>query len=158
MTMLAIRKYEETDWERLQAIHDAARRNELALAGLEAAFLPLAEAADREGLFDYQVAVAELDGEAAGFAAYSEEEVAWLYVDPAMGRRGVGRALGRYALERMGRPAAVEVLRGNEPALALYRSLGFQEKETVTGRMPGNEAFTVTVRCLTLEDQPPEER
>ncbi len=25
MTMLAIRKYEETDWERLQAIHDAAR-------------------------------------------------------------------------------------------------------------------------------------
>ena len=136
MTMLAIRKYEETDWERLQAIHDAARRNELALAGLEAAFLPLAEA--------------------AGFAAYSEEELAWLYVDPAMGRRGVGRALGRYVLERMGRPAAVEVLRGNEPALALYRSLGFREKETVTGRMPGNEAFTVTVRCLTLEDQPPE--
>ena len=100
--------------------------------------------------------MAELDGEAAGFAAYSEEELAWLYVDPAMSRRGVGRALGRYALERMGRPASVEVLRGNEPALALYRSLGFREKETVTGRMPGNEAFTVTVRCLTLEDQPPE--
>ena len=115
MTMLAIRKYEALDWERLQAIHDAARRNELALAGLEAAFLPLAVAAEREGLFDYQVAVAELDGEAAGFAAYSEEELAWLYVDPAMSRRGVGRALGRYALERMGRPAAVEVLRGNEP-------------------------------------------
>ena len=33
----------------------------------------------------------------------------------------------------MGLPAAVEVLRGNEPALALYRSLGFREKETVTG-------------------------
>ena len=41
-------------------------RNELALAGLEAAFLPLAVAAEREGLFDYQVAVAELDGERQG--------------------------------------------------------------------------------------------
>ena len=110
MTMLAIRKYEETDWERLQAIHDAARRNELALAGLEAAFLPLAEAAEREGLFDYQVAVAELDGEAARFAAYSEEGLAWLYVDPAMNRRGVGRALGRYTCSNSplaGRPAAI---------------------------------------------------
>lgn len=150
--MITIRGYETRDWERIQAIHDEARRRELALAGLEAAFLPLAVAAEREGLFDYQLAVAELDGAVAGFAAYTEEELAWLYVDQAMGRRGVGRALARHALERAGRPVSVEVLQGNEPALALYRSLGFRDVETATGHMPGNEAFSVTVHCLTLEE------
>ena len=150
--MITIRGYETRDWERIQAIHDEARRRELALAGLEAAFLPLAVAAEREGLFDYQLAVAELDGAVAGFVAYTEEELAWLYVDPAMGRRGVGRALARHALERADRPMSVEVLQGNEPALALYRSLGFRDVETVTGHMPGNEAFSVTVHCLTLEE------
>ena len=150
--MITIRGYETRDWERIQAIHDEARRRELALAGLEAAFLPLAVAAEREGLFDYQLAVAELDGAVAGFVAYTEEELAWLYVDQAMGRRGVGRALARHALERAGRPMSVEVLQGNEPALALYRSLGFRDVETVTGHMPGNEAFSVTVHCLTLEE------
>lgn len=150
--MITIRGYETRDWERIQAIHDEARRRELSLAGLEAAFLPLAVAAEREGLFDYQLAVAELDGAVAGFVAYTEEELAWLYVDQAMGRRGVGRALARHALERAGRPMSVEVLQGNEPALALYRSLGFRDVETVTGHMPGNEAFSVTVHCLTLEE------
>lgn len=150
--MITIRGYETRDWERIQAIHDEARRRELALAGLEAAFLPLAVAAEREGLFDYQLAVAELDGAVAGFVAYTEEELAWLYVDQAMGRRGVGRALARHALERADRPMSVEVLQGNEPALALYRSLGFRDVETVTGHMPGNEAFSVTVHCLTLEE------
>lgn len=150
--MITIRGYETRDWERIQAIHDEARRRELALAGLEAAFLPLAVAAEREGLFDYQLAVAELDGAVAGFVAYTDEELAWLYVDQAMGRRGVGRALARHALERAGRPMSVEVLQGNEPALALYRSLGFRDVETVTGHMPGNEAFSVTVHCLTLEE------
>lgn len=150
--MITIRGYETRDWERIQAIHDEARRRELALAGLEAAFLPLAVAAEREGLFDYQLAVAELDGAVAGFVAYTEEELAWLYVDQAMSRRGVGRALARHALERAGRPMSVEVLQGNEPALALYRSLGFRDVETVTGHMPGNEAFSVTVHCLTLEE------
>ena len=150
--MITIRGYEQGDWERVQAIHDEARRRELALAGLEAAFLPLAVAAEREGLFDYQLAVAELDGAVAGFAAYTEEVLAWLYVDQAMSRRGVGRALARHALERAGRPMSVEVLQGNEPALALYRSLGFRDVETVTGHMPGNEAFSVTVHCLTLEE------
>ena len=98
MGLIAIRGFREADWPRLQAIHDAARMDELRLAGLEGAFLPLSVAAQREGLFEYALRVAELDGTAAGFAAFTPDELAWLYVDPALARRGVGRALVEDAL------------------------------------------------------------
>ena len=148
---MEIRPYRDADWPRLRAIHDAARQNELALAGLSDAFLPLEVAAQREGLFDYTLRVAELDGQIAGFAAFTEEELAWLYVDPALARRGVGRALVAHALSEMSRPVSIEVLAGNTPALALYESCGFHPTETLSGSMPGNEAFAVTVHVLELD-------
>lgn len=147
---IEIRPYRDSDWPRLCAIHDAARKNELALAGLSDAFLPLEVAAQREGLFDYALRVAELDGQPAGFAAFTQDELAWLYVDPALARRGVGRALVEYALSEMGRPVSIEVLAGNAPALALYEGCGFCRTETLTGKMPGNEDFSVTVHVLEL--------
>ena len=151
MRLVTIRDYRESDWPRLQAIHDAARMDELRLAGLEGAFLPLSVAAEREGLFEYALRVAELDAAAAGFAAFTGDELAWLYVDPALSRRGVGRALVMDALERMERPASIEVLEGNVPALKLYRSCGFREEGTASGQMPGNETFSVTCRVLRLD-------
>ena len=66
---ISIRPYREQDFQRLCEIHDPARRNELELAGLSAAFLPLTIAAEREGLFEYQLYVAEFGGTVAGFAA-----------------------------------------------------------------------------------------
>ncbi|MEV1147121.1 GNAT family N-acetyltransferase [Micromonospora sp. NPDC049799] len=58
-------------------------------------------------------------------------------VDPAAGRRGVGRALGAYVLERARADGyrAMQfnaVVATNTPAVALWRSLGF----TVVGRVP----------------------
>ena len=147
---IEIRPYRDSDWPRLCAIHDAARRNELALAGLSDAFLPLEVAAGREGMFNYTLRLAELDGQTAGFAAFTEAELAWLYVDPTLARRGVGRALVEHALAEMGRPVSIEVLAGNAPALALYESCGFCRAETLTGKMPANEDFSVTVHVLEL--------
>lgn len=147
---IEIRPYRDSDWPRLCAIHDAARKNELALAGLSDAFLPLEVAAQREGLFGYTLRVAELDGQPAGFAAFTDDELAWLYVDPALSRRGVGRALVEHVLAEMGRPVSIEVLAGNAPALALYEGCGFRRTETLTGKMPGNEDFSVTVHILEL--------
>ena len=151
MDTFVIRNYCEEDWPRLLAIHDAARLDELRLAGLEEAFLPLAVAAEAEGLFDYMVRVACLEGTAAGFSAFGEGELAWLYVDPALSRRGVGTRLVQDALEHLGRPVAIEVLAGNEPARRLYERCGFRLAETVSGRMPGNETFPVTCHVLRLD-------
>lgn len=145
---VSIRPYAETDFPSLEKIHDPARKNELRLAGLAGAFLPLSVAAEREGLFDYDVYVAEYQGVAAGFVAFTREEVAWLYVDVDRARRGIGRSLLAFALERVDKDAAIEVLAGNTPALALYQSFGFRIRETVTGKMPGNEEFDVTVHVL----------
>lgn len=145
---ITIRPCTEADLPLLQAIHDPARKRELELAGLEAAFLPLPVAAEREGLFEYKVYLAELQGVPTGFVAFCEGEIAWLYVDVKMSRRGIGRQLISFALENCGADPAIEVLAGNSPALALYASLGFETAETLSGHMPGNESFPVKVHVL----------
>lgn len=147
--MLAIRPYRPEDFPGIERVHDRARRIELRYAGLEDAFLPLRIAAEREDLFAYPgLFVAELGGEIAGFAACTQEELAWLYVDPAHFRKGVGRALAEHALQRFPGIRRVEVLSGNAPAQALYARLGFVTAATERGRMPGNEAFSVQVDCM----------
>lgn len=44
-----------------------------------------------EGQFDYTVCVGLLNDKVSGFVAYSEDELAWLYVDPVCSRQGIGR-------------------------------------------------------------------
>ena len=152
MEQLEIRPYQQGDWQRLQEIHDPARKEELRLAGLDAAFVPLSAAAEREGLFDYTVEVAAVDGRAVGFVAWCQEELAWLYVDTALQGRGIGTALVRHVLEvNTRRPMAIEVLEGNAPARRLYEKQGFVLRETAQGHMPGREEFFVRAWVLELE-------
>lgn len=147
--MLTIRTYEAADWDAIERIHDTARKMELKLAGLEEAFLPLKVAAEREELFEYPgLYVAELDGQVVGFTACTEEELAWLYVDPAQMRKGIGRSLSEYAFKMFPDIHHIEALRGNEPARRLYESLGFAVTDIESGQMPGNEAFSVEVYVL----------
>ena len=144
-----IRPYSASDWNRVCEIHDAARRDELAAAGLEAAYLTLAETAANEGFHDYTIRVAEFGSTIAGFVAFTSEELAWLYVDPAWYRRGIGTALIRAALGETRAPLNAEVLAGNDAAVALYRRSGFAVAGHANGRMPGNERFTVSVTVLS---------
>jgi GNAT superfamily N-acetyltransferase len=143
-----IRPYTNEDWHRVCAIHDAARLDELAAAGLEEAYLTLAETANNEGFHDYEIRVAEVGNRVVGFVAFSMEELAWLYVDPAAYRTGVGAALIQTALAEATLPLAVEVLKGNAAALAVYRKAGFEVVGHGSGRMPGNESFHVSVTEL----------
>lgn len=147
--MLTIRTYEQTDWDAISRIHDAARKIELQLAGLEKAFLPLEIAAKKEGLFECPgLFIAEENGKVAGFLACTEEELAWLYIDPLKMRKGIGRKLTEHALKLFPGIYCVEALKGNEPARKLYESFGFALMGTETGQMPGNEDFTVEVYSL----------
>ena len=79
-----------------------------------------------------EVWVAEVDGEVAGVlglehGAGEDLVIARLVVAPELMRRGIGRALARHALALAGdRPVRVGTAAANEPALALYASLGFE--------------------------------
>lgn len=141
---MKIRSYLESDWPRLCEIHDAARKDELNASGLADAFLTLEQTAENEGLFDGTVVVAELDATVKGFAAFADNELTWLYCDPATYRQGVGRALLRYAIEACGGVLTTEVLVGNEAGLGLYLSEGFKVLRRVDGKLVGNESFAAS--------------
>lgn len=81
---MKIRAYRESDWPRLCEIHDAARMCELSASNLTDAFLTLEQTAENEGLFDGAIVVAEAEGAVQGFAAFSDNELTWLYCHPAL--------------------------------------------------------------------------
>ena len=145
---VTIRPYAATDWDEISRIHDLARLDELRCSVGVEAFLTLAQTAEGEGLFDGHLRVAEVDGAVAGFVAFDDDEVTWLYVDPRRYRQGVGRALLRHAIDAAGSRVEVTVLDGNTAALTLYASEGFTLTETRTGPLVGNEAFTATGHIL----------
>jgi len=143
---IQIRPYMPSDQPYLAEIHDAARKIELSMASLDAAFLPFTVAVEREDFFAYpHIDVAVAAAEIVGFCAYSADELAWLYVSPQVLRQGIGRKLVEQALDTEPAIKTVEVLVGNEPARKLYETEGFQVREIVKGLMPGNEAFQVSV-------------
>ena len=152
---MEIREYTPEDWPRLCEIHDAARLDELRPSVGEAAFLTLEQTAENEGLFDASVFVAEVSGRVEGFVAFSPDELTWLYVDPSVYRRGIGRALLRHAIERADDHFSTEVLVGNEPALQLYLSEGFSITEKADGRLTGNDAFEASGYILERRKHTP---
>lgn len=150
--MITIRNYQPSDWQRLCEIHDAARLNELALTVGVDAFLTLEQTYENEGLFDDKLVVAELDDKVQGFVAYGDAELAWLYVDPSCGRKGVGRTLVRHAAADSSPEMEIELLEGNTPALQLYLSEGFKVVERIEGKLEGNEAFAAVGLILRRDD------
>ena len=139
--MINIRPYKSADWPRLCEIHDESRLHELSLTVGIDAFLTLEQTAENEGLFNDKLFVAEIDNVVQGFVAYSDEELAWLYVDPTCYRKGVGRALVQQAVRNSSPAMEIEVLEGNTPALQLYLSEGFKIIDRVEGKLVGNEDF-----------------
>ncbi len=133
---IPIRAAGAADWPRLCAIYEAARQEEGGGPVAPDPVLIPKDAAEADGLLDGSVLVAELGGEVAGFVAVDGDEITWLYVDPAVHRRGVGRALLRRAVPLCGPAAWVEALAGNEAAIGLYESEGFRAVETTSGPVP----------------------
>ena len=149
MLDIIIRPYISSDYDYICEIHDDSRKIELALASLDDAFLPFSIVAEREDFFDYpHIDVAIVDGDVVAFSAYTDEELAWLYVSPKWMRKGIARKLVESALMIEPEIKYIEALCGNEPARKLYESLGFRVHEIVKGSMPGNESFIVGVYSM----------
>ncbi|MDK1475840.1 GNAT family N-acetyltransferase [Streptomyces sp. 549] len=154
-----IRPYRDEDWDAAARIHDSARLDELRdSVGVEA-FLPLSETAESEGFHDgsgwvAQDAAAGEGAPVAGFVVLEEDEVTWLYVDPARYGQGAGAALLRHAVAQGGPRIETTVLAGNDRALELYLREGFTVVETRTGKLEGNERFAATGHIMELHKHP----
>ena len=149
MMPVKIRPYTSADWTRLCEIHDAARYDELRGSVAPEGFLPLVEVYEDEELFGGQVWVAyddDADDLVVGFVAATEAELTWIYVDPALYRRGIGRQLLRHALAACdpASPVTLQALAGNTSAIALYEQEGFRIVHTGPSDLNGDGKFPVT--------------
>jgi ribosomal protein S18 acetylase RimI-like enzyme len=151
---MLIRPYQDEDWSDLCVIHDAARLQELAASVGVEAFQTLEEVGVSEGLFDGVVEVGLIEGKIVGFVAYTPDELTWLYVDPALQGRGYGRWLLRHALAQGDAEMTTEALIGNNNALGLYLSEGFEIQECREGILSGNPAFPAAANILKRTRQP----
>jgi ribosomal protein S18 acetylase RimI-like enzyme len=140
---LTIHDYAPDDWPAVCRIHDRARPDELRGSFDARAFVPLAEDPESEYLAACEVFVARDGDEVVGFAGTDVPYLAWLYVDPAAYRRGVGRALLEHGLERLGDTAWTITCGNNTAALDLYRKLGFRVEKRFTGKNAGYEGPVV---------------
>lgn len=87
------------------------------------------------------------DGRVAGFLGYAEGKVEMLFVDPLVHGSGIGKALLRDAIERLG-ATQVDVNEQNPKALGFYLSQGF----TVQRRSPlddGGRPFPILHLALS---------
>jgi ribosomal protein S18 acetylase RimI-like enzyme len=147
-----IRPYDPaTDFERACRLHDRARPLELAgsAASGPGGLTPLAkDDVELAGFHASEKFVAEDDvtGRMLGFVGIDGGCVTWLYIHPKHHRRGVGRALLRHALARIGEGAWTITAAANMPAIALYRSEGFAVTKQFEGEIAGQ-----AVQCVRLE-------
>lgn len=122
-----IRDYKDEDWTLTAMIHDKARPIELKGSCDVSAFIPLAE--DQQALINFQQSkkyVACIKEQIVGFVGIIGTEISWLYTDPDLFGKGVGRLLLQFALQKMNSTASAYVLEGNESARKLYQAEGFE--------------------------------
>ena len=144
--MLSYREYQEKDWESICRIHDLARPDELSGSCDPRGFIPIEQDAEVEDLKKCRKFVACEDQQIVGFVGVDDDYLAWLYVNPTHYGKGVGRELLRIGLREIGGDAWTIVLDGNQRAISLYLSEGFQEVRRFAG---DNNGYPCT--CLRLE-------
>lgn len=122
---IVIREYLPADWPAVCRVHDRSRPDELRGSFDARAFIPLAEDPEGEYIKACTMFIAQEGDQVVGFAGIDEPYLAWLYVDPAHYHRGIGRALLRHCVARLGEDAWTSACGNNVAALALYLSEGF---------------------------------
>ena len=132
-----IRDYRLDDWPAVCRVHDRSRPDELRGSFDARAFIPLAEDPEGEYINACTMFIAQHGDDVVGFAGIDEPYLAWLYVDPAHYRRGIGRALLRHCLARLNEDAWTLACGNNDAALSLYLSEGFVIESRFTGENAG---------------------
>ena len=143
--IICTREYRPADWPAVCRVHDRARPIELASFAAPEKVQILAEA-DDVGVFHASRSwVAEVGGQVIGFVSIDAPQLTFLYVDPALHRRGIGWLLVKHVLPILGTDGYLYTATENALAVAFYRSCGF----VVAARFPG-EACGCGCECLRM--------
>ena len=120
-----IRNYKETDLEEMVRIwYDASV---LAHSFIPSSFWALNKNAMKEKYLPLaENIVLEEEGKIAGFISLVGERICFLFVEPEMQKKGVGRVLLEYAKILKGE-LSLKVYRENENAFRFYEKCGFVE-------------------------------
>ena len=132
-----IRPYTSDDWPAVCRVHDRSRPDELRGSFDARAFIPLAEDLEGQYINRCEMFVAQHGSDVVGFGGVDDPYLAWLYVDPAYYRRGIGRALLRHCIARMSDDAWTRACGNNTAALGLYLSEGFVVEKRYIGENGG---------------------
>lgn len=65
------------------------------------------------------------DGAVRGFVGHKKERIIWLYIDPKYQGQKIGIRLIEFVMDKLNNIAVIVVVKSNQPALNLYRNLGF---------------------------------
>ena len=125
--MIAYREYQEPDWKDICQIHDRARPDELRGSCDPRAFVPIEQDKEVEELKTSRKFVACNNEKVVGFVGVDDKYLAWLYIDPDHYGKGIGRELLKLGIREIGAGAWTIVLDGNQKAISLYESEGFQD-------------------------------
>jgi ribosomal protein S18 acetylase RimI-like enzyme len=155
---MTIRPYTEADWSNVCAIHDRARPRELAGSADARAFRPMADVAEEEEFFESKTLVACIEDRIVGFVSFRDAYITWLYVDPDFHRRGIGKRLLSEALKHCGEQAWVNTMAGNQAAVSLYRSAGFNVVKSFPSDCDGYPCVCVRLALPTSRMHDPSVR
>lgn len=145
--VFSIRDYiHDLDWNDICIIHDNARIKELDGSASIKAFISLKDCYKEEELFDSIIYIGEYDGKTVGFVAINKDEITWLYIDPKYFRKGFGRKLLKFALNKSKKPTKVTVLNNNFRAIGLYKSFGFKVISEKKGKIPLTEIEAIGLK------------
>ena len=144
--MLTYRQYQESDWKAICQIHDRARPDELRGSCDPRAFVPIEQDIEVQDLKTSRKFVACDDEKVVGFVGVDDKYLAWLYIEPSHYGRGIGRELLKIGIREIGTGAWTIVLDGNQKAISLYKSEGFQEVRRFEG---DNAGYPCT--CIRME-------
>ena len=134
-------------WNSICEIHDASRPGELLGSAPKKAFIPLEKCHKNEALLNDKIYVGVLNEEVIGFVAYNQSKITWLYVHPNHQKKGYGRKLLKFVVNKAEKPTSVLVLNKNIKAIKLYESEGFSIVQSKKGTIP---IADIDVECFEM--------
>ena len=135
-------------WKSICEVHDASRPGELDGSAPKKAFVPLEKCYKTESLLNDKIYVGIVSEKVVGFVAFNHSKITWLYVHPSCQKKGYGRKLLKFIMNKAEKPTSVLVLNRNLKAIKLYKSEGFSIVQSKKGTIP---IADIDVECFEMK-------